>query len=195
MDAFSLYDELQALAREGLYYADDPYDEERYKRILELASEGYGEALELPANRVQEELTDGLAVLTPFVGVKCGIFDEQGRALMMKRADTGEWDMPGGAVDTVESPDETAVRETKEETGLDVRVIDHVGVYYVPPNKVDPHSSVILTYLCDRVGGELTLSHEGTQLEYVDPTANDRSWSLSTDEWALDLRSANANSG
>jgi 8-oxo-dGTP pyrophosphatase MutT (NUDIX family) len=195
MDALSLYDELQAIAREGLYYADDPYDEERYERILELASEGYGEALELPTDRVREELTDGLAVLTPFVGVKCGIFDKQGRALMMKRADTGEWDMPGGAVDTMESPDETAVRETNEETGLDVRVIDHVGVYYVPPNKVDSHSSVILTYLCDRVGGELTLSHEGTQLEYVDPTANDRSWSLSTDEWALDLRSANAHSG
>ena len=190
MNALALYDELQAIARIGLYYTDDPYDKERYKRILELASEGYGEALELPANSVREQLTQGLGGFTPFLAVKCGIFDEQGRALMMKRTDTGEWDLPGGMVDPMDPPEETAVRETNEETGLDVRVIDHVGVYFVPPHKVDPHSSVILTYLCEQIGGDLTLSHEGTDLEYVDPRTDGRPWSLSTNEWARELLSA-----
>jgi 8-oxo-dGTP pyrophosphatase MutT (NUDIX family) len=42
--------------------------------------------------------------MTPLLAVKCGVFDDRGRALVMERADTGEWDMPGGKVDAMEPP-------------------------------------------------------------------------------------------
>jgi hypothetical protein len=44
MDMLPLLDELQVLARNGLTYAQNPYDRERYARLLELASLYYGAA-------------------------------------------------------------------------------------------------------------------------------------------------------
>lgn len=41
MDIFSLLDELQTIARNGLTFAKDPYDQERYERLLELATAYY----------------------------------------------------------------------------------------------------------------------------------------------------------
>jgi hypothetical protein len=40
VNLLALYDELQGIAREGLRFAEDPYDRERCSRLLELASEG-----------------------------------------------------------------------------------------------------------------------------------------------------------
>lgn len=45
MDALALFEELRVMAKNGLVDADNPYDRERYERLLELASIGYGDAL------------------------------------------------------------------------------------------------------------------------------------------------------
>ncbi len=50
--------------------------------------------------------------------------------MLQKRSDNEDsWGLPGGAVEIGESIEETAVREIKEETGLDIRVEYLVGVY------------------------------------------------------------------
>ncbi|MDO5372516.1 MAG: NUDIX domain-containing protein [Corynebacterium glutamicum] len=53
--------------------------------------------------------------------------------LLVKRADTGEWTPPTGICDPDEQPQVTAVREVKEETGLDVSVEALLGVGAVGP--------------------------------------------------------------
>jgi ADP-ribose pyrophosphatase YjhB (NUDIX family) len=167
MDLFSLLDELRVHAKNGLRYADDPYDEFRYNRILDLVSEYYGEAIDLPPAESKERLRRDLGYVTPNVGGEAVIFDSEGRVLLMKRADDGTWCLPCGFVDPGESPDETAVREAKEETGLDVRVTDLIGVYHCSPNATtSPHGHVAVCYLCEREGGTLSLSYEGTELVY-----------------------------
>ncbi|MFC7191684.1 NUDIX hydrolase N-terminal domain-containing protein [Halocatena marina] len=47
----ALLDELRIMAKVGLRYADDPYDTERYERILELVSEWYGRSVDMPTRR------------------------------------------------------------------------------------------------------------------------------------------------
>lgn len=167
MDLMRLLDELRILAQNGLQYADDPYDEDRYERILELVSRYYGDALGLPPECVKRQFSEELGHITPKVGAEAGVFDENGRILLMRRADDGRWCLPCGWVEPNESPAETAVRETREETGLTVSPLELVEVYHSPPGgKFGPHGEVAVLYLCSVEGGSLTLSHEGEELQY-----------------------------
>jgi 8-oxo-dGTP pyrophosphatase MutT (NUDIX family) len=194
VDILPLLDELRIMAKAGLFFTDDPYDRERYERILELVAEYYGTALDLPPEETRDRLASELGYATPNVGVKAAIFDNEGRMLLMKRPDdseyvAGTWDIPGGAVEPLEPPDKTAVRETHEETGLDIKTVEVVDAYFMNPNSLNPHGHVLLLYLCETTGGTLRLSHEGDALEYWEveevPT-----WTLDFLEPALDARKA-----
>lgn len=166
MDVLALLDELRAMAQQGLNFTEDPYDRERYERILELVHLYYGEALDLPPPEVRERLGDELGQMTPKVGANAAIFDSDGRVLLMKRAGTDAWCLPGGAVKLGESPEETAVREVREETGLAVEAVELIDAYARTPQPTVPHHSVVLTYTCDVLDGELRLSPEGDALRY-----------------------------
>ena len=68
------------------------------------------------------------------VGVAAVVFDGKGWVLLGKRADNGLWGLPSGHVEPAETVEEAAIREVREETGLEVEVERLVGVYS------DPHS-------------------------------------------------------
>ena len=57
------------------------------------------------------------------------LFDECGRVLLQKRGDSCMWGFPGGAIEIGETPEQAAIRELKEETGLDAEVQSLLGVY------------------------------------------------------------------
>ena len=85
----------------------------------------------------------------------------------MERSDGSGWCLPCGWVEPNERPADAAVREAKEETGLDVRVQRLVGVFTRTSGQFTGlHAMVAIVHLCERVGGELTLSHEGLSLRY-----------------------------
>ena len=52
--------------------------------------------------------------------------------LVINRTDNGNWALPGGALDLGESLVQTAVREVKEETGIDCEITGLVGIYTDP---------------------------------------------------------------
>ncbi len=54
--------------------------------------------------------------------------DDSGRLLLVRRSDTHQWAAVGGAVDPGESPEQAAVREAAEETGLVITIDRLVGV-------------------------------------------------------------------
>ncbi|PPK61881.1 NUDIX domain-containing protein [Actinokineospora auranticolor] len=64
--------------------------------------------------------------------VTVAIRDAEGRILLIHKIDNDLWALPGGGHDPGESITDTAVRETREETGLDVRVLRLVGTYTNP---------------------------------------------------------------
>jgi 8-oxo-dGTP pyrophosphatase MutT (NUDIX family) len=65
---------------------------------------------------VPQEPNSIVAAVTVFV------LDDYGRVLLIRRTDNGLWAIPGGAQDFGEYIAETAVRETREESGIDVEV-------------------------------------------------------------------------
>ena len=89
----------------------------------------------------------------PKIGVGVMVV-EGGRLLLVRRAmdpEKGKWSLPAGYLDYGESPIETAVREAREETGLEVRVTGLVDAFHNPPGA---GASVFLLYRATRTGGE-----------------------------------------
>ena len=63
--------------------------------------------------------------------------DKDGRVLLVHRRDNDLWALPGGAQEIGERVAETAVRETREESGVDVEVIGLIGIYSNPNHVVE----------------------------------------------------------
>ena len=78
----------------------------------------------------------------------------EGQILLTKREDFEVWCLPSGGVEAGESVAQAAVRETKEETGIDVELIHMVGIYSRLGGLPDIHA---VLYLARPVGGEIRL--------------------------------------
>jgi 8-oxo-dGTP diphosphatase len=92
---------------------------------------------------------------------------DPGEIVLVKRAFDpykDYWALPGGFVEYGETVENAAVREAKEETGLDIRIERLSGVYSDP--KRDPRGhSVSICFLCRAVGGQLKTSNETKEVK------------------------------
>ena len=89
------------------------------------------------------------------------IFDKKDRVLLSHRRNLDIWNLPGGGVESGELPDETAVRETFEETGLKICITKLVGVYGKPYR-----DEFTFLFLGKIVGGKITKTKEADQTRY-----------------------------
>lgn len=92
----------------------------------------------------------------------CTIPVIDGKVVLVRRAidpGRGLWVFPGGYMDRYETVEEAAVRETREEVGLEVRPTELIGVYSYKTSIV-----VIVVYACEVVGGELCIDAESDEV-------------------------------
>jgi 8-oxo-dGTP diphosphatase len=85
------------------------------------------------------------------LGVTVAIVDGD-QVLLTKREDFEVWCLPGGAVDDGESIAAAAIREAREETGLEVELTRLVGIYSRPKGW---HSTHLMLFAARSVGGAL----------------------------------------
>ncbi len=98
------------------------------------------------------------------IGAFVVVRNEVGEVLWVKRTDADLWNLPGGGGNEGEPPWETAVRETYEETGLQVRLTDVSGVYLY-----DDRRHVIFTFTAVIESGQLTTGPESGAFAYFAP--------------------------
>src|SRR5258705_7538214 len=120
MNIAALLDELRSIAQLGLNYSKDPYDRERYERLMRLAVTEYKTITGLTEDEIGERFRQEIGYVTPKVGCAAGIFNEQGEALLVKRSDDGLWGLPAGFCEVNQTPHDNLKREVREETGLEV---------------------------------------------------------------------------
>jgi ADP-ribose pyrophosphatase YjhB (NUDIX family) len=164
-----LLDELRSIAQLGLHYSKDPYDRERYERLMHLAMTSYATITGLAEDEVRERFRRDIGYVTPKVGCAAGIFNEQGQVLLVKRSDDGQWGLPAGFCEVNQTPQENLKREVREETGMEVEVGPLIEVFSVMPGDYgQPNTLYALVFLCTVTGGTLTPSHETPTVGYYD---------------------------
>ncbi|MEU2116040.1 NUDIX domain-containing protein [Streptomyces sp. NPDC016459] len=109
------------------------------------------------------------------VAASAFVTDDEGRILLQRRTDSGLWALPGGGMELSDSLPGTAVREVKEETGLDIEVIGLVGTYTDPRHIIEYSDGEVRRQfnVCFRarvIGGRLQISDESTELRFVVPS-------------------------
>lgn len=188
MNQDDVFDELRILAQNGLEYADNEYDRRRYTRILTLVSDYYANQFGLSSDEVMEGFKEEVGHVTPKVGSVAGIVNESGEVLLIKRSDTNLWSLPGGWLEPNESPEEAAIRETKEETGLDVAVIELLKIFTRRACEgYGPHGAVGFLYYCEVDDGIIDHSQEVVDIQYADPS-NIEKWHQKHEQLAIDVK-------
>jgi ADP-ribose pyrophosphatase YjhB (NUDIX family) len=122
-------DEIAVHAKNGTFWSKDRYDVERFERILALATEIVGSALDLEPAAIARGYSDDPGTITSKVGASVAAFDAGGRLLLIQRKDNARWAMPGGIVEYGETLANAATREAREESGIEVNVHALLGIY------------------------------------------------------------------
>jgi ADP-ribose pyrophosphatase YjhB (NUDIX family) len=152
---------LAGVARTGLGFTDNLYERERFEEILHIAGDiGARADNDLdPHHRVEEwmrtvgEGTSGY--VTPKVAVGAVVGNDAGELLLIQRADSGVWLYPTGWADIGYSPAEVAVKEVREETGIECRVRGVLGVLDGMRRGFTRVPLYSVVFVCDAVGGAL----------------------------------------
>ncbi len=108
---------LSALAQDGLTYAADEYDLDRYRQVGKLAVELLSVLSGRPAAELAVQLGRDSGYATPKIDVRGAIFDDRERVLLMREKTDGRWSLPGGWADPGDAPSTAVTREILEETG------------------------------------------------------------------------------
>jgi ADP-ribose pyrophosphatase YjhB (NUDIX family) len=122
---------------------------------------------------VRRSLAPAANSLVP--GASALVVDEHGRVLMQRRSDSGNWSLPGGVMDIGETLGQCVIHEVKEETGLDIELTGLLGIYTDPAHVIayadgETRQEFNITYLGRVTGGTITVSHESTDVRFIDPT-------------------------
>jgi ADP-ribose pyrophosphatase YjhB (NUDIX family) len=153
---------LTAIAQNGLTYAKDPYDIERYTQLRRIAAEMLARTGAMELEVVLGVLGDQTGYATPKVDMRGVVFRDDRLLLVRERSD-GRWSLPGGWADPGESPAENVVREIREESGFVARARKILAIYDRSKHSQKPPFAFHvykLFMLCELTGGTEQTSNE-----------------------------------
>jgi 8-oxo-dGTP pyrophosphatase MutT (NUDIX family) len=131
-------------------------------------------AADTPARRIDYyDDPDAPEVTSLVPSINVVVANHAGDILMIRRTDNGNWALPGGAIDLGETVAQAAVRETREETGIECEVTGITGIYsdprhvilYTSNGEVRQEFSIVLT--ARPRSGQPTPSSESSAVRWV----------------------------
>lgn len=161
---------LQAIAQNGLTYATDPFDQERYEGIRRIAAEMMANGSDAGIGEILGLFSDQQGYATPKVDVRGVVFQDDKILLVHERRDGG-WTLPGGWADVSESPRECVEKEVREEAGYTIRATKLLAVYDRSKHPHEPPFAFHiykLFFLCEITGGAPKESVETSGIGFFD---------------------------
>ncbi|HAX83853.1 MAG TPA: ADP-ribose pyrophosphatase [Ruminococcaceae bacterium] len=158
--------ELQSLAQAGLTYSRDVYDRERFERIRGISAEMVAHKSDIPIDKVKNLFCNETGYQTPKLDTRAAVFKD--KKILLVRENNGKWSLPGGWVDVNVSVGENAVKEVKEESGLDVKAKKIIAVQDRNRHNLPVYAYGIckIFILCDLIGGQFKENIETTGFDY-----------------------------
>lgn len=99
------------------------------------------------------------------IGATTLVFNNNNELLLNLRTDTNTWGIPGGSMELYETIEETAIRELKEEAGIEAKDLKLLGVlsgkeYYFEYPNGDKMCTVIVLFKVENYNGKITINDE-----------------------------------
>ncbi|WP_116199564.1 NUDIX hydrolase [Amycolatopsis circi] len=106
------------------------------------------------------------------VAVSAFIQDDEGRILMIRRTDNDLYSIPGGQLELGETLAEAAVREVREETGIECEVTGVIGLYSDPKHVIayddgEVRQEFSICFRAERTGGTPKTSNESSEVDWI----------------------------
>lgn len=159
--------QLQSIAQAGLTYSKDVYDIERFELIRNISVEILAKHTNIDQTSIKELFANETGYATPKVDIRAVVFRE-GKILMVRETNDGDWSLPGGWGDIGLTPSEVAVKEVKEESGFDVKPIKLIAVLdkKCHPHPPSPYHVYKIFIQCEIIGGQSKESIETDAVEF-----------------------------
>lgn len=154
---------LQALSQNGLAFAANPFDIERYQAVRRIAGEMAAVGSGSTPDEVLQLLSAEAGYATPKIDVRGAVFQDDALLFVRERADGNRWTLPGGWADVGDTPSRNVEREVFEESGYQTRAVKVLAILdrrhhgHVPANLFHIYK---VFFLCQLVGGAATTSVE-----------------------------------
>ena len=108
------------------------------------------------------------------IAVSAFIQDDQRKILMIRRTDNDYYSIPGGQLELGETLAQAAVREVREETGIDAEVTGIIGLYSNPNHVIayddgEVRQEFSICFRAKALGGQLRTSSESKEVHWVAP--------------------------
>ena len=159
---------LQAIAQNGLTYARDPFDVERFMQVRQIAAEMLASgSAETPSETLIELFKKNFGYATPKVDVRAAVF-QGGRILLVKERSDERWTLPGGWADVGDAPSVAVTREVREESGYEVEVKKLAAVFdrELHGHPPYPFHSYKHFFVCEVTGGSPKTSLETLAVDF-----------------------------
>jgi ADP-ribose pyrophosphatase YjhB (NUDIX family) len=163
---------IHALAQIGLNFTQSDYDKDRYEELRNLSLQMMEDLTGIPPQRINNLFVDEKLYITPKTDVRAIVFKE-GKILLVREIIDKCWCPPGGWADIGYSPAEVAIKEAKEEAGLDVRPTRLLAVLDKSkhPHPPSPFHVYKIFILCELVGGEWSGNTETLGADFFELTS------------------------
>ena len=157
-ELITLAQRIRALSQTGLSYSHNDYEIERCRELITISNRITSIVSGIREEEINTLYTPVKEYITPKVDIRAVIFNDKDEVLLVREKVDSRWSMPGGWADVGLTPKEVAIKETKEETGLDVCVERLLAVIdkRCHAHPASPFYIYKMFILCNILGGEFS---------------------------------------
>lgn len=153
---------IRAMSQTALTYSTNDYEIDRSNELIDLSDRIVSLVTGVKEEDIRADYHPTKEYVTPKVDIRAVIFNAKDEILLVKEKADGRWALPGGWSDVGFTPTEVVVKEAKEETGFDVRVVRLLAVLdkrcYQHP--ASPFYVYKLCFECEITGGHEALTFD-----------------------------------